>query len=137
MTNIDSNEIPQPKYMPLKWGHEAINNVDVPGRVLLTFAARVEAIASGGHTIMEIAETYHIDKESIQDDAPASKPYFNDYHISNMLGLVKASLDLLSSEAYDMEKWAYEQHTKEGAIERYRAAAYSLKSKGVQLPVLD
>lgn len=136
MADIDSNKFPQNIFKPHSWGKAAINDVALPGSAVLTFIEKVEAIASGSQVIMEIAASNQVDK-AFYEDGEAPQPYLNDGHISIMMALVKNCMQMLSTEAYTMEKWAYEHHTKEGAVDRYKSAAFSLKCQGEPLPKLD
>lgn len=135
MADIDSKDTAQRTFTPYQWEHEAANHIDVPGSVLMRFATRVQAVASGSSTILQIAEVNTLDGE-LRDEADPL-PYFNPAQMANMLKLVQTSIDMLESEAENIKDWAYEQRTVEGALAAYEQAAYSLKGRGIPLPAID
>lgn len=132
MADIDSKEASHRVFAPYQWAHEATNGIDVPCDVLMRFAEKVCSVASGGETILQIAEVNALDSELRDEDDP--KPYFNPAQMDSMMRLLRVSIEMLGGESESLKDWAYEHRTKEGALASYHSAVSRLKCRGIPLP---
>lgn len=108
-----------PLFNSYRWGHDAIDSVQIPGEVFRRFLAKTNHVGNGITAVLEL-----IEMSQIEESQEPGRPIISANRAGNLMRLAIASAEYLAEDAEKLNDWAYEYHTPEGIKERRELSKY-------------